>query len=147
MSLVFGLVGCQANKTVQEYGYVFQESTGTNQYIIISGQKSPVNFGETSNQLALKSLQALKPSILYENSSGAQIFVVGDYNNQSHSFRLTQWYIKLPFEELVIEDESQVPHRTHTVARHSLERTDFDSRSGFNPNDPTFDPKAFQKTR
>jgi hypothetical protein len=137
--------GCERNKKVNEYGYVFQESTGQNQYILIDGQKAPVRFSDASNQIALKSLYALKTGILYENSEGDRIFVVGEYDNQSQSFGLSHWYIKVPFEEIVTEDEARVPHTVHKVTHQSLERTDFEPKNGFNPNDPAFDPKSFQK--
>jgi hypothetical protein len=137
----------QERKALQEYGYVFQETTGTNQYILINGQRNPMTFSETSNETAVKSLQSLKPGIVYENSKGDQIFVSGEYDDRSRTFRLSRWYIKIPFEESVIENETAVPHRVHKVVRHSLERADFDSRNGFDPNDPSFDPKSFQKPR
>jgi hypothetical protein len=137
--------GCESNKKVNEYGYVFQESTGQNQYILINGQKAPVKFSDASDQIALKSLYALKPSILYANSDGQRIFGVGEYDNQSQSLRLSHWYIKVPFEEIVVEDEERIPHTVHKITRQSLERTDFESRNGFNQNDPAFDPKSFQK--
>lgn len=138
-------VGCEPKKTVNEYGYVFQESTGQNQYILINGQKAPVKFSDASDQVALKSLQALKPSILYENSDGQRIFVSGEYDNQSQLLRLSHWYIKVPFEEIVVDDEERIPHTVHRITRQSLERTDFESRNDFNQNDPAFDPKSFQK--
>jgi hypothetical protein len=137
--------GCE-DKKVNEYGYVFQESTGQNQYIIVNGQKNPVKFTNASNEIALKSLQALKAGILYENSGRDRIFVVGDYDIQTQSFQLSHWYIKVPFEEVVAEDETRIPHTVHKVGRQSLERTYFEPGNGFDPNDPAFDPKSFQKT-
>ena len=139
--------GCERIKKVDAYGYVFQESTGQNQYILIDGRKAPIKFNSNaSNQIALKSLYALKAGILYENSEGDQIFVTGEYDNQSQLFRLSHWYIKVPFEEIVIDDETRIPHTGHKVARKFLERTDFEPKNGFDPNDPVFDPKSFQKT-
>lgn len=137
--------GCQRNKKVNEYGYVFQESTGQNQYILLDGRKVPVKFNNASNQIALQSLYALKTGILYENSEGDRIFVVGEYDDQSQSFRLNHWYIRVPFGEMVIDDETRIPHTGHKVTRQSLERTDFEPTNGFNPNDATFDPTSFQK--
>ena len=135
-----------ANKT-KEYGYVFHESTLQNQYIVVEGRKVPVKiiFAEAPNQIALKSLRALKAGILYDNSGGDRIFVRGEYDDQSQSFRLTHWYLKVPFGEWVVEDESHVPHRMYKVIRQSLERTDFETSNDFNPNDPAFDPRSFQR--
>ena len=140
------VTSCQSEKW-NEYGYVFQESTGQNQYILIEGRKVPVKafVADGSNQMALKSLQALKPSVLYGNSGGDRIFVRGEYDDQSQSFRLTHWSLKVPFTETIVEDETKVPHKTYKVIRLSLERTDFEKRNDFNPNDPAFDPKSFQR--
>jgi hypothetical protein len=146
IAVIILFAGCEGNKKVNEYGYVFEESTGPNQYIIVNGKKNPVKFSNASKQIAVKSLHALKPGILYENSGGDRIFVVGEYDSQSQSFQLSQWYIKVPFEEVVTEDETSVPHKVHKVTRQSLERTDFEPGNGFDPNDPAFDPKSFQKT-
>lgn len=144
-SLVVSLGWCDGNKKMSEYGYVFHESTGQSQYIIMDGREVPVKFDDASNQIALKSFYALKPGIVYQNNEGDRIFVLGDYDRQSQSFRLSHWYIKVPFEEVVIEDETHIPHNVHKVTRQSLERTDFEPKNGFNPNDPAFDPKSFQK--
>src|SRR5687767_3617892 len=102
LSLLAALPGCDRNQNVTEYGYVFQESTGENQYLLKEGRRVTLkHFADTSDQKALKSLQALSWNVLYLNSSGDRIFVVGKYDDQSQSFRLTHWYIKVPFEKLV----------------------------------------------
>jgi HEAT repeat protein len=137
--------GILEEKKAHEYGYVFEESTRPNQYIMIDGRKNPIEFDEASTRIAVKSLAALKPGILYQNSQGDRIFVAGEYDNQSHSFRLSHWYIKVPFQEVLTKDETQVPHKFHSRRRDSLKRTDFESKNGFDPNDPAFDPKSFQK--
>ena len=137
------------NSREKEYGYVFQESTGHSQFILIEGRKVPIKiiFAEAPNQMALKSLRALKAGILYDNSGGERIFVRGEYDDQSQAFRLTHWYLKVPFDEWVVEDEKYVPHKMHKVTRQSLERTDFETANVFNPNDPAFDPKSFQRAQ
>ena len=141
------LTSCNRDKKLNEYGYVFQESTGQNQYIIMDGRKVPIKdfVSDASDQLALKSLQALSSNVLYPNAQGDKIFLRGEYDHQSNSFRLSHWYIKIPFEALVIEDETHIPHNMHKVTRQSLERTDFEIRNGFDPKDPAFDPKAYQR--
>jgi len=142
-------ISCNGDKKVDEFGYVFQESTGQNQYILMDGRKVPVKsfVADASNQMALKSLQALKPGVLYENSRGDRIFVRGEYDDQSQLFRLNHWNLKVPFEEVVVEDEMKLPHTTHRVTRQSLERTDFEITNGFDPKDPAFDPKAYQRAQ
>lgn len=144
-SLLILLAGCKG-KTVNEYGYVFHETTGQNQYIIKDGHQYPIHFDNTSDQIALKSLNALKPGILIQNNDGKRIFLSGEYNDQSQSFRLSHWYIKTPFEEMVTEDKMRLPHTVHKVTRESLDRKDFDPKNGFDPNDRAFDPKSFQKS-
>ena len=138
---------CNDDKKLNDYGYVFHESTGPNQYIIMEGRQVPIKglVSDASDQLALKSLQALKWNVLYPNGDGDKIFVRGEYDPQSQSFRLTHWYIKTPFESLAIEDETDVPHNVHKVTRDSLERTDFEIKNGFDPKDPGFDPKTYQR--
>jgi hypothetical protein len=136
LSLLAALPGCDRN----------QKSTGENQYLLNEGRRVTLkHFADTSDQKALKSLQALSWNFLYLNSSGDRIFVIGEYDDQSQSFRLTHWYIKVPFEKLVIEDETHVPQKTHTVTAQSLERTDFEARNGFDPNDQAFNPTSFQR--
>jgi len=73
---------------VKEYGYVFQESTGQNQYILMEGRRVPVKtfVADASNQVGLKSLQALKASVLYPNNDGDRVFVRGEYDQQSQTF-------------------------------------------------------------
>jgi hypothetical protein len=139
--------GCDEDKQVKEYGYRFYESTGQNQYIIMEGREVPVKtfIADASNPVALKSLRALRWDVLYPNDDGDKIFLRGEYDHQSQSFRLSHWYIKVPFEKLVIEDETHIPHNVHKATSHSLERTDFEPKNGFDPHDPTFDPKSFQK--
>lgn len=138
-------VGMDNAKVKKEYGYVFQESTGQNQYILVDSQKLPITFNERSNKMALQSLRALKASVLYGNSGGENIFVVGEYDVTSHSFLLDHWYIKVPFVENAVEDETHVPHVIHKVSRPSLERTDFEREDGFDPFSPSFDPRLFEK--
>jgi hypothetical protein len=146
LSLLIAFAACDRGKRVTEYGYVFQESTGENQYLVLESRRVPIKrFAATSDQKALKSLHALKWNILYLNAGGDRIFVIGEYDNQSQSFRLEHWYIKVPFQKLVIEDETHVPQKTHTVTVQSLERTDFESRNGFDPNHQAFDPTSYQR--
>ena len=138
---------CNGDKKLNEYEYRFYESTGQNQYIIMEGREVPIkNFvADASNHVALKSLQALKWNVLYPNDDGDKIFLRGEYDHQSQSFRLSHWYIKIPFKALVIEDETHIPQNVYRVTRQSLERTDFEIRNGFDPRDPAFDPKAYQR--
>lgn len=140
---------CNRDKKVTEYGYVFEESTGDNRFILMEGRKVPVNtfVADPSMQMALKSLEGLRWNVLYPNSRGDKIFLRGEYDPQSKSFRLSHWYIKVPFEAVVVEDETVVPHNVRKVTRQSLERTDFEAKNGFNPNDPAFDPKSFQQAQ
>ena len=143
------LTACEGNSELKEFGYVFHESTGQNQYVNVEGHKLSIkNFvSDGPNQVPLKSLQALKWNVLYPNSEGNRIFLRGRYDHQSQSLHLSYWYIKVPFEALVLEDETRVPHDIHKVTRQSLERSDFEIRNGFNPNDPGFDPRLFQRAQ
>jgi hypothetical protein len=136
--------GTNNAKPTKEYGYIFQESTGQDQYILVDSQKLPITFNERSNKMALESLRALKASVLYGNSEGDNMFLIGEYDVTSHSFLLDHWYIKVPFVEYAVEDETYVPHVVHKVSRSSLERTDF-KQYDFDPFNPSFDPRLFEK--
>jgi len=136
--------GVDKAKVKKEYGYIFEETTGQNQYILVDSQRLPITFNDKSNKMALQSLGALKPSVLYGNSDGENMFVVGEYDGTSHSFLLDHWYIKVPFVEYAVEDEAYVPHVIHKVSRPSLERTDFENYD-FDPLNPAFDPRRFEK--
>lgn len=77
----------------KEYGYIFEETTGESQHILVGSQKLPITFNDKSNKMALQSLRALKPSVLYGSCDGKNMFVVGEYDAPSHSFLLDHWYI------------------------------------------------------
>jgi hypothetical protein len=132
-------------KPQKEYGYVFTESTGQTEYILVDSQELPIFFNDRSNKMAVQSLRALKPSVLYGNCDGKNMFVVGEYDSASHSFSLDHWYLKVPFVEFAVEDETQVPHKVNKVNRTSLERSDFERKGGFDPLNPSFDPHLFEK--
>jgi hypothetical protein len=76
---------CNGDKRVKEYGYVFEETTGDNRFILMEGRRVPIkNFVvDASNQIALKSLTALKWNVLYTNSDGDRIFLRGEYDPQT----------------------------------------------------------------
>ena len=137
---------CKAGHAGKEYGYVFHESTGQNQYILVDAKEEPFRFDEQkSDKLALGSLRSLSARVLYPNSRGNKIFLVGDYDSRSQSFVLTHWYIKVPFTELTLEDRLQRPEEIRNIERRSLERTDFEPKQGFDPNSETFNPKDHEK--
>jgi hypothetical protein len=136
--------GTNNAKPTKEYGYIFEETTGQNQYILVDSQKLPITFNERSNKMALQSLSALKPRVLYGNCDGKNMFVVGEYDVASHSFLLDHWYIKVPFVEYVPDDETYLPGPVHKVTRTSLERTDFETYE-FDPFNRSFDPRLFEK--
>ena len=132
----------------KEYGYVFYESTGQNQYILINSIEMPIHFDTVkSNSLALNALYSLSPRVLYPNSKGGKISVVGEYDPKSQLFALQHWYIRVPFVELTLIDGIQVdPGTIKEITRYSLERTDFDARfSGLDPDSLEFSPIVFEK--
>ena len=136
---------CKGESNAKEYGYVFHESTGQNQYILIDFQEVPFHFDErNSNKLAHDSLRSLRASVLYPNSKGNKIFLVGEYDVQSQLFVLRHWHIRTPFTEITLEDRIQMPEDIRTIQRSSLERTDFENNRGFNTNSREFNPKDFQ---
>jgi hypothetical protein len=137
--------GMNKEKPKKEYRYVFTESTGQTEYILVDSQELPIIFNDRSNKMALQSLRALKPSVLYGNCDGKNMFVVGEYDVNSHSFLLDHWYINVPFVEYLPDDKTYLPGPVHKVSRPSLERSDFEREDGFDPLSPSFDPRLFEK--
>lgn len=108
------------------YPYVFQESTGDNQFILYDGKLVPVrSFSKDSEQQSLKAFQALKSNILYPNSGGTKIFLFGKYDPESAGFFLKAWFIQAPFESHDIIDEKSLPHEFSIIRRDRLLQSDF----------------------
>ena len=146
MLVALASFACKGESTAKEYGYVFNESTGQNEYILVDRNEVPLHFDErNSNRLAYESLRSLRARVLYPNSRGDKIFLVGDYDVQSQLFVLKHWHIRTPFTEITLEDRIQMADEIRTIHRTSLERTDFETNRGFNPNSLEFSPKDFQK--
>lgn len=140
------LAACSERSTAKEYGYVFYESTGQNQFVLVDSRQLPFSFDEArSGQTALASLRALSGRVLYPNSKGGKIILIGAYDEQAQLFRLEHWYLRVPFIEITMEDRIQMPEEISEIRRDSLERTDFEKQSGFDPNDPGFDPKRYER--
>ena len=144
--VVLGFFSCKGGSTAKEYGYVFHESTGQNQYVLIDSREVPFHFDQRkSNKLAFDSLRSLSARVLYPNSKGDKIFLVGEYDAQSQLFVLRHWFISVPFTEMTLEDRIQMPEEIRKIERRSLERTDFENNEGFDPNSKGFDPKDYEK--
>jgi hypothetical protein len=143
---LISLAACSERSTAKEYGYVFYESTGQNQYLLIDTREVPFRFDEAhSDKSALESLRALSARILYPNSKGGRIILVGDYDGRTQLFRMEHWYLRVPFIELTLEDRFQLPEEITEISRVSLERSDFESRRDFDPNALEFDPKKYER--
>ena len=141
-----GLAACGFRGAAQEYGYVCYESTGQNEFILVGSREVPFRFDEgRSDRAALRSLRALGGRVLIPNRKGGKIILVGAYDERTQLFRLEQWYLRVPFIEITLEDGIQPPEEIKEIRRDSLERTDFERRSGFDPNDPGFDPKRHER--
>lgn len=143
--VLVSLAACRGSRA-REYGYVFYESTGQNQFILVNSTEVPFRFDEKrSDQTALGSLRALSGRVLYPNSKGGKIILVGDYDEQTEWFRLEHWYLRIPFVEITMEDRIQMPEEIKEIRRNSLERTDFEKQRGFDPNEPGFEPKRYER--
>jgi hypothetical protein len=143
---LISLAGCSGRRTAKEYGYVFYESTGQNQYILVDSKQVPFRFDEgRSDKIALGSLRALSARVLYPNSKGGKIILVGDYDAQTQLFTIEHWYLRVPFIEITLEDRVQMPEEIKEIRRVSLERTDFATERDFDPKAPEFDPKKYER--
>ena len=148
LSTVFLIASCltQARGQANEYGYIFHESTGQNQFILIGRRQVPITFDQVgSDRIALHALISLKASILYGNGNGRSIIVVGEFQARTHVFTLGRWYIRTPFVEWVVKDETHIPHQVKRRVRHSLRREDFQKGEEFDPYDKRFDPLSFSR--
>ena len=94
--------------------------------------------------MALGSLYALSPRVLYPNSKG-KIILVGDYDAQTQLFKLDHWYLRVPFIEITLENRVQMPEEIKEIRRISLERTDFAKERDFDPTALNFDPKKYER--
>jgi hypothetical protein len=143
---LISLAACSKASTAKEYGYVFYESTGQNQYILVNSKEVPFSFDkERSDKMALGSLRALSARLLYPNSQGGKIILVGDYDARTQLFKIDHWYLRVPFIETTLEDTVQMPEEIHQIRRASLERKDFAKRDDFDPNALEFDPKKYER--
>jgi len=134
------IAGCTSNVRLQTHGYVFHESTGITDHIVQNGKEIPVIFSFKSNSQNLAALKSLKWNILYPNSGGNKIYVVGVLGNQEkltpfksnliipekyRDFTLEDWYITVPFIEIRVQDELILPHKFKNVTRFKLNSNDF----------------------
>jgi hypothetical protein len=143
---LISFAGCNGRRTAKEYGYVFYESTGQNQYLLEDSRELPFSFDEVrSDKMALGSLHALSARIPYPNSKGGRIILVGDYDVQTQLFRIQHWYLRVPFVELTLENGLQMPEEIREIKRVSLERTDFAKKGDFDPKALEFDPKKDER--
>jgi len=143
--IVIFLISCQYRKEKIEVGYIFHETTGHTEYLLINSNEVPIKFDSKSNKIALNSLYSLNPSILYPNSDGTKIFVIGHFLQGNKIFMLEHWYIKAPFKEYIVVDETELPHKIEIFERHELSISDFRESSFFNPNKSNLILKNFIK--
>ena len=140
------LASCSCRRAAKEYAYVFYESTGQNQFLLVDSKEMPFRFDEgSSDQMAVGSFNALSPRVLYPNSKAGRIILVGDYDAQTQLFRIEHWYLRVPFVEVTLQDRVQLSEEVEEIKRHSLERTDFVKQRGFDPKAPGFDPKKYER--
>jgi hypothetical protein len=139
------ITGCASNVRIQTYGYVFHETTGITNHIDQNGKEIPVKFSSKSNLQNLAALRSLKWNILYPNSGGNKIYVVGVLGRREKmtfsgpnlstpekymDFTLSDWYITVPFIEIRLQDESNIPHQMENVTRYNLNAYDFSDFEG-----------------
>jgi hypothetical protein len=95
--------------------------------------------------MALHALISLKASIVYGNGDGKSINLVGEFRARTHVFTLKHWYLRVPFVEWAVKDETHIPHQVNRRVRHTLRREDFEKREEFDPYDKGFDPLSFTR--
>lgn len=142
------IASCWERPAASEYGYLFIDSTGQNQYLLLGAARIPFMFDETrSDSVALGSLRSLRPEILYGNCEGDKIILVGLFDRQTGTLALEHWFLKAPFTAWVPKDAALIPHELRQERRQVLTRGDFGATASFDPNDPTFEPAAFIRSR
>jgi hypothetical protein len=140
-------LGCFHVREKIEVGYIFHESTDHTEYIKSGSNEIPIRFSIKSNKKALYSLHSLKPSILYPNSNGESIFIIGYFDRLKKEFHLENWYISIPFKEYRIADETELPHKVEIVERQKLKIEDFSMMPKFDPNNPDFKPSDYTRDK
>ncbi len=110
---------------------------------MLNSNEVPISFDAKSDKLALASLYNLKPLVLYANSDGTKIFLIGCHDIKNHTFVLDRWYLKVPFKEYKIADETILPHKVEIVERNSLRAKDFYKTESFDPDSHKFNPKHY----
>jgi hypothetical protein len=118
------LAGCRpAAAPEREYGFVHEEVTGLTAHVRVAGSTRPsdgqpgfrdlaIEFSRDSDRDALETLYRLEAAVLYPNSDGETIIVVGTLDptvrhtpdglgralsEPYQEFRLTRWYLRAPF--------------------------------------------------
>ncbi len=124
------------------YGYIFSESTGQNNFVLIKKIRTPIEFDrKLSDRQALYSLIALKASVLCFNSDGSKIFLDGNQNKTTGTFILKSWHIMAPFEVGAQADDFSDTPKIQRHTKSTLSRSDFNKSKDFDPESAEFDPK------
>jgi hypothetical protein len=128
-----------------EYGYIFHESSGQNEFLIRENDTIPIRFSPSSEKLALNSLQRLKWNVLYLNGSGEEIKLLGKVDKKKQKdgetyfeFILEHWYILTPFYKYADQDGLELPEK---MKSDQLTKEDFKNFEGKDE----FDVKLFQR--
>jgi hypothetical protein len=106
--------------------YIFKESTGDNMFVVFNKAIQPIrDFSKSSNTEAVDALKQLKSNVLYPNSDGTRIFLIGHYDVNTRMFSLRGWFIVSPFLSTEVIDEKSLPHEIRNVKKIKLDRSDF----------------------
>lgn len=159
---LLALSGCGTPPT-SSYRYSSAVTTGIGQEIVIDGKEEPVLFSEDSDPVARWSLCHLKSEVL--NAPGNEITITGSIvkhvpkpphkapvrlsNGQTAVFaepeahllfRITDWKLKAPFHEHLLDSDTDITRPFPLKVRHTLRRDDFSSSHDFDPRQSGFDP-------
>lgn len=111
------------------FGYVFKESTGRNEFLIVNGETIPMRIDDVhSNHESLRLLQSLDWKVLYPNANGKNIMLQGRYTPRTGTFILRSWSIVIPFERIVQESSDTLPFKTNTILSKTISSSDYTAK-------------------
>jgi len=99
-----------------DFGLVSRVCTGLNYSILVDGEEVTIVFSEDSDPIALGTLRAMQPEVLWPNAEGKTLFVTGTLartpqwtpggpgraqREKYYAFRLQHWWLDAPFERYV----------------------------------------------
>jgi hypothetical protein len=115
-----------ASQSKGEFSYIFRESTGENQFILINGKEVPIEFSKGSDPTYLNLLNSLSWRVLYCEENEKKIRLIGSYNVWNHKFTLNKWYWVGSVSKIA-SPEMEDSNTRKLILKKQLTKDDFES--------------------